>query len=278
MYNLSSLFVGGVDMISKYCLVFVILFLFIFVSCAPSEQAIQEALDKTQNAAITNTFTIEPTLTFTHEPTSTHTLTFTPSASSTSTPTITPTPDARVITTDSKELMITKNDLPPEAKYYLPNAGWISPHHNSEIISGWGVEEGAKYLEETGRVDGWFVYYKRGTSTIRAPEEIYQNIIQYKSSEGAYFTISKYPYNRNNPDIKVVEYDVLIGDLINIYVWKEMQSNGEYRIDYTIESQYRNYVSIVSGWGWEKEFDLEYVIRIAEIAMDKIKAAPLGNW
>jgi len=27
-----------------------------------------------------------------------------------------------------------------------------------------------------------------------------------------------------------------------------------------------------------KEFDLDYVIRIAEIAMEKIKAAPLGSW
>jgi len=244
----------------------------VMVTCSPTEQAIQEALAKTQTAEATNTKPPDPTATFTLIPT------FTPTITPTLTPTLTSTPDTRVITMDSKDLMLTKEDLPQEAKYYLPNYTWISPHHNSEIISGWGVVEGGNYLEETGRVDGWWVSYKRGTSTVRAPEEIYQNIIQYKTSEGAYLTVSKYPYNRDNPDIKIVESDVLLGDFTNIYVWKEMQSNGEYRINYIIESQYRNYVSIVVGWGWKKEFDLEYVIMIAEIAMDKIKSSPIGNW
>ena len=54
-----------------------------------------------------------------------------------------------------------------------------------------------------------------------------------------------------------------------------MQPSGEYRIDYYIETLYKNYVSIINGWGWEKEFDLEYVIQIAEIALDKLKEAPL---
>ncbi|MHA1280776.1 MAG: hypothetical protein ACTSQ8_26815 [Candidatus Helarchaeota archaeon] len=72
--------------------------------------------------------------------------------------------------------------------------------------------------------------------------------------------------------------DVDVGDASTVYVWKEMQSNGVNRIEYIIETQYRNYMSIIGGTGWEKEFDLDYVIRIAEIAIEKIKSAPLGNW
>ena len=56
-----------------------------------------------------------------------------------------------------------------------------------------------------------------------------------------------------------------------------MQPSGEYRTTYIIETQYRNYVSIVNGWGWDKDFDLDYVINIAEIALAKLEAAPLGN-
>jgi len=258
--------------------IFLVLFVLVLliVACSPSPEAIQEAIAQTQAAEVTNNNTPEPTFTFTLEPTftSTATNTFTP----TLTQTLTSTPDTRVITIDSKELMLTKEDLPPEAKYYLPNSGWISPHHNSEIISGWGVEEGAKYLEETGRIDGWWVYYRRGTSTVRAPEQIYQNIIQYKTAEGAYFTFSNYSFDTNNPDFSLFNTDVDVGDASTVYVWKEMQSNGENRIEYIIETQYRNYMSIIGGTGWEKEFDLDYVIRIAEIAMEKIKSAPLGNW
>jgi len=196
--------------------IFLVLFVLVLliVACSPSPEAIQEAIAQTQAAEVTNNNTPEPTFTFTLEPTftSTATNTFTP----TLTQTLTSTPDTRVITIDSKELMLTKEDLPPEAKYYLPNSGWISPHHNSEIISGWGVEEGAKYLEETGRIDGWWVYYRRGTSTVRAPEQIYQNIIQYKTAEGAYFTFSNYSFDTNNPDFSLFNTDVDVDTVLKV--------------------------------------------------------------
>lgn len=260
----------------KY-IIFVLFFSMLFlVACNPSDQAIQEALIKTQTAMPMNTG--EPELTSTSTliptPTSTQTITLTP----TSTQTLTPTQDSRVITIDSKELMLAKEDLPPEAKYYLPNYTWISPHHNSEIISGWGVEEGAKYLEETGRIDGWWVYYLRGTSTVRAPKQVYQNIIQYKTSEGAKLTFTKYGFITINPEYEKFDSNILIGDATNVYVRKEMESSGEYYIFYIVESLYKNYVSTVGGMGYEKQFDLDYVIRIAEIAMEKIKAAPLSEW
>lgn len=243
--------------------------IFSFLSaCTPSAEAIQKALGQTQTAQATNTFTPEPSPTFTQQPTNTPTFTPTPS----------PTPDTRVITVDSKDLMIEKGDLPAEAKYYLPNYTWISPHHNSEVVSAWGVEEGTIYLEETGRIDGWWVAYARGTNTVRAPEEIYQNIIQYKTAEGAYLTLTEYNTRGDDPDFSIMDIDLDIGDASVVYFWKEMQSNGEYRVEYVIESQYRNYVSIIMGWGWEKEFDIDFVIQVAEIAMDKIKASPLGNW
>jgi hypothetical protein len=253
---------------SMYCFLLFVLLFSTLVACKPSEAAIQEALAQTQTAQTTNTFTPEPTSTHTPEPTLTPTFT----------PTVSPTPDTRVITVDSKELMLEKDDLPSEAKYYLPNYTWISPHHNSEIVSAWGVEEGTIYLQETGRIDGWWVDYLRGTNTVRAPEEIYQNIIQYESAEGAYLTLTEYNTRGDDPDYSLMDLNLSIGDVTFVYYWKEMQSSGEYRVKYAIESQYRNYVSIIVGWGWEKEFDLDYVIQIAEIAMDKIKAAPLGNW
>lgn len=246
--------------------------LFVFVGCAPSEQAIQEAIFETQMAMPTNTNTAEPTTTNTPEPSPT------PTSTPTEVPTLTPTPDLRVITIDSKEFLLTKKDLPPEANYYLPNAAWISPHHNYEVISGWGVEEGQIYLERTGRIDGWWVYYDRGTRTVRVPEQIFHNIIQYKTAEGASLSMTTYGTRVNDPDYTVVDNPVELGDVTVIYLQKVMQSSGEYRVSYIVETSFRNYVSIVAGWGWEKEFDLDDVISIAEIALNKVKAAPLGIW
>jgi hypothetical protein len=249
------------------------LILFSLVACSPSEEAIQVALGQTQTAQITNTNTPEPTLTFTLEPTFTPTFTLTP----TFTPTLTSTPDTRVIMVDSRELMLAKEDLPPEAKCYLPNQFWISPLHNSEIVSVWGTGLGTKYVEETGRIDGWYIYYRRGSKSIRTPEQIYQNISQFETAEGA-----KLAMTMDNPNI-TVQYTILddnydLGDQTIISVYKEMQSNGENRVTYKVDTVYRNYKSRIIGWGWEKEFDLEDVISIAEMALEKIKAAPLGSW
>ncbi len=264
--------------------IILIILVTLLASCKPSEQAIQIALQQTQTAIATNTHTPEPTSTFTPIPTSTPTQTPTetpteiPTDIPTATPTMTSTPDLRVITIESKEFMLTKEDLPQDGRYYLPHESWISPHHNAEVIQDWGKEEGLIYLEKTGRIDGWWVYYDRGNSTIRAPEEIFHNIIQYKTAEGAQLSLTEYGTRVDDPEYSVVESDTVLGDGTVIYVRKTMQNNGEYRTWYVVETTYRNYVSIVGGWGWDKDFDLEYVIEIARIAMDKIMAAPLGNW
>lgn len=245
----------------------------IFVSgCQPSETAIQTAMAETQNAL--------PTLTKTVLPTKTSTLTNTPEPTPTeteipsSTPTPSPTPDERIIEIGPEVFLLEKEDLPQDAKYYLPGSSWKSPHRNSEIISGWGREEGQKYLEETGRIDGWVVYYARGTSTVRAPEQIYHNIIQYETVHGAQIAMEM---ESPNVDVvyQIVDDDYELGDKTMISKFREMQPSGEYRIIYSVETAYRNYQSRVSGWGWEKEFDLEYVIQIAEIALNKLKEAPL---
>jgi len=211
-------------------------------------------------------------------PTSTQTNTpepsLTPTEIPTSTPTITATPDERIIEIGPEEFLLEKEDLPSEAKYYIPNSAWKSPHRNSEIISGWGTEKGQEYLEKTGRIDGWVIYFARGTSTVRAPEQVYHNIIQYETAEGAQLAMNmESPYVTVEFDIVNDSYD--LGDITIISKYREMQPSGEYRIQYLVETTYRNYQSRVGGWGWEKEFDLDYVIQIAEIALAKLETAPL---
>ncbi len=245
-----------------------LLIVVLFVSgCQPSETAIQTAMAQTLAANPTSTFTPLP-------PTETPTIT------PTETPTITPspTPDFRVIVIDPQKFLLSKEDLPLDAKYYLPGPGWISPLHNEEIVSSWTVEKGRAYLAETGRIDAWYVYYKRGSNTLIAPEEITDNVIMYKTAEVAQIVITKYE-NRRVTEEKFTEINnpPKIGDLTRAFTAKTMQSSGEYRVWYLITFSYKNYVHTVGGWGWEHEVKPEYMENIARVLLARLQAAPLEN-
>lgn len=243
--------------------------------CAPSESAVQTALAKTQAALPTETPTLEPTATATQLPTATNT----PEPTETPTETPTATPDTRVITMDSRDFLMTKDDIPPEGQYILPNSGWISVLSNDDLIREWGREEGLEYLDKSGRIYGWAVMYVRTSETIRAPEQIWHNIIQYKTAEGALLTtVGEFSTIKKNPEYKIIDDNYPLGDVSVIQSKKTLQNNGEYRIWYLIDTTYKNYNSRVGGWGWEKEFDLDFVIRLAETMLAKLQSAPLGEW
>jgi len=252
---------------------------------APSQNAIETAIAQTQFATSVykSTFTsnITPTLVPSLTPTSTlqSTDTPTPTESPTATPTFTPTPDLRIITDTSDKFLLKASDLPSDARYYLPNSSWISPHHNYEIISDWGREGGLEYLEKSGRIDGWWVDYLRGARTVRAPEVVFHNIIQYKTTAGAQLTVLEFNYIASGVDTlewEYVERDMGIGDVSLSIRSKEMQPNGKYRVWLRVEVAYRNYVSIVMGYGWEDEVSLDYIRNIALVALEKLKSAPLS--
>lgn len=244
------------------------------LGCAPSESAVQTALAETQAALPTETPTLAPTATATQLPTATNT----PEPTETPTATPTATPDTRVITMDSRDFLMSKDDIPPEGKYILPNSAWISVLSNDDIIRSWGREEGLEYLDKTGRIYGWAVYYYRTSKTVRAPEEIWHNVIQYKTAEGAQLTVGEFSTAKRVPEYKIVEENYPLGDMSVIMIVKTLQDNGEYRITYRIETAYKNYVSIVGAWGWEKEYDLDFVIGLAETMLAKLQSAPLGEW
>ena len=233
-----------------------------------------------QTAAVNPISSSTPLHTETPLPTATPTSTETSTPTSTSNPTETPspTPDLRVIDADPYTFLLKAEDLPEDAYYYLPNSEWISPHRNYEVISGWGVDEGRAYLAATGRVDGWWVYYERGTNTVIAPEEIYDNPVLFRSTEGAQLLITQYG-TCVDPDkkYKPVQTDLIVGDMANMCMSREMQSSGEYKIRLIIEFSYRNVAHQLAGLGWEKEVKLDYLADVARTLLAKLEAMPLSE-
>jgi len=172
--------------------------------------------------------------------------------------------------------LLEKADLPEDAGYYLPGPGWITPHLNEEVIYGWGTTEGKEYLDKTGRITGWVVYYKRGSITAIAPEEISQNIVQYETTRGALISLNEYPITKvSDWDWKKLNREINIGGESNFFLHKEMKSNGRYWVWYRVDTAFRNYYSSVRGIGWEEDVVYEYVDEIARTAIEKLEAAPL---
>lgn len=244
--------------------------LLLVTGCQPSESAIQTAVAQTQAAQPTST----PQPTATQIPTDTPM----PTATATITSSPSPTPDVRLIDIDPRKLLLQKSDLPSEGKYYLPNETWTSPHRNSEIVSSWGTEKGQAYLAETGRIDGWWISYKRGSSGgVLVPEEVYDNPVLYSSIEGARLVITKYS-DRKITEEKYREIDVpQIGDIARAFTKSEIDSNGRTNAAIYIDFTYRNVLHSINIYGREKEVTLEFAVGIANKLLEGLKLLPLSD-
>jgi len=231
-------------------------------SCAPKPQA--------PTPIPTSTPTIAPSAT--PPPTDTPTPVPTPS----------PTPDLRVYDINPRQLLMTKDDLlkDPELKkdrYYLPNQLWIARLTNAKIVSEWTVQKGTEYLAATGRVEGWSVWYNRGTTAVVAPEEIGDNVVLFRTSEGALTLLDRFGNCKSlDTEYTLVESSFKLGDGTNVCQWKEMQSGGENRVVYAIEFVNRNVYHRVAGWGWENEIRPDLIEKVAAILNDNLMALPLS--
>ena len=239
----------------KYILT--LLLMFFFIGCQPSEQAVQTTGTQTREANPTPTITPEPTLT------------------STSTPTPIPssTPDIRIIKTDIQDFLLQQMDLPPEGRYYLPAPSWSSPHHNYEIIQDVGQEFGNQYINEIGRMDGWYAHYVRGRSNNSLPSEIHNSVVMLSGIEGAKLYMEKYVRGFNLAAGYVeVKTDLKIGDSVVMF---EKRDNGE--MNYVIEFSYRNFIQRVVGIGIKTDADKKLIVDIAYLLLNRLQNAPVSS-
>lgn len=231
-----------------------LLILFLLSACIPSEQPAPPTPPQTQ-IAIPTIILVSPT------PTLIPTATTIPSA----------TPDLRVITADPKEFLLSVYDLPLVGKYYLPKGG-LSPLRNSEIIQSLGAKRGEEFIDETGRVDGWVVLYKRGASTRPVPKEIVDTVVMYQTAEGARLSIEKYWDTGLPPDIRTVLSPPLTGDLsLALSLTKRNAAEFYYYFSY------RNFVHRLEVRGLEKEVTMKFVEQLAGVLLDKMVYAAVSS-
>ncbi|MAT43277.1 MAG: hypothetical protein CL609_13135 [Anaerolineaceae bacterium] len=258
----------------KLILLFVLGCLLTSCNAQPNENQIQTAIAQTQAAQPTETATSTPLPSLT--PTATQTPTLEPT--NTPEPTFTPTPDLRIITADPRDFLWEKKDLPAEGLYTIPNAGWMGINTNEEVISSWTVEEGREYILDTGREVSWFVAFSRGTRAVALPEEIFVNVVRYKTAEGAYLAQTKYNLaSRDDYDEwELLDRDLDLGDYNEAYLYKERTSGGDYLVFYRVYFCYKNFGVDLYGYGYERDVQYEFVESLAQIVLDKLKTAELS--
>jgi hypothetical protein len=191
----------------------------------------------------------------------------------------TPAREHRTTAEELAEFLLKPEDLPVEAHYYLPDSSYTSPYDNTAVVSSWGGEKGWEYLQRTGRVDGYWVEYLRGSEDITAPEEMFCNIVKFETTQGAQLSLTDYnlvvidaPDGKEWSFVNLPELD--LGDTNIILTSKELQDNGENRIWYRIEFTYKSYVGVVAGHGWEDEVQPEFIERAARSVLAKLEGAP----
>ena len=176
----------------------------------------------------------------------------------------------------TKEDLLKDEELKKD-KYYLPNRLWIERLTNAKIVSQWTVEKGTEYLAATGRVEGWFVVFKRGSTAVVAPEEIGDNVVLFRTSEGALALLNTYSNcSALDTEFVLVESSFKVGDATVACQQKEMQSGGENRVTFLIEFVNRNVYHRVSGWGWEDEVRPELLEKVATILNQNLMALSLS--
>jgi hypothetical protein len=204
----------------------------------------------------------------------------TPSPVPTETPTPEPTPtlDLRVIDIDPYQILLKKSDCNPDGRYYLPGEGWISPHKNSEVVGGWTVVKGQEYLADTGRIDGWIVYYARGNSNVLLPQEIGDNVVIFSTVAGSQLLITKYEDRMVNEFFyNEIEDAPQIGDLTRAWVKRVTNSGGTMEVWYVITYSYRNISHSITVYGYDKEVKLEDAEYLARNLLAQLEQLPLSN-
>lgn len=267
-------------------------------ACSPSQGAVMTAIAQTDSArqpdpaqteialrqqalALTSTAMYAPTpthtLTATATPTATETVTPLPTETSTVTPTATP--DLRVVDTDPQQLLCTMNDMPEKGMYYLPNSDWMSINTNEEVISLRTVEKGKAYVNETGRVTGWWVDRKKGSRAAQLPEILGCGVFMFKSPEGALLAMEKFnsvEIRWLNKSWKYLDRDLAIGQPYIIEIFQQRDSGGNKNTEIEIEFTYQNLLITVNGSApVEGDVPLEVLEELALKMLERIKQEPL---
>lgn len=242
----------------------------VLTACTPSESQIATSAAATELASPSDT----PKPSFTLSPTTT----LTPSTTPTETVTPTPTPDLRVVDGYPKQMVLSAEDLSAGVDYFPSNFAymkfWQPPYSNSKLKKDYGEEKVSKYIELSGRIDGY--------GSVLQTNQKSPNVAEFILSEVVIFSTSAGPETEQN-DIRQINSCYLSMDIRSINIGVEADGCfskftflGETSQDYhIIHGIYRNILFSVTVIGPENTLSEDIVIELAKLLVSKIKTFPL---
>jgi hypothetical protein len=251
--------------------------LFVLTACQPTSAQIEKAIQQTQTAMASSS---DSNAVATNDSATSET-----ELKPTLEATLEPTPNAevdKIIDGDPQDFLITDNDLPTDSKYYLPDSSWIGRTSNKEIVSSSKDADAAReYIAKTGRLDGWWAEFMRGSTVQKAPPYVGCQLLKFETAKGALLSLTDY----NNPIAQPKNFTRTytlsktkfsdLGENYSAYYSDFYGNDGAKWLEYNISVAYYNWWFECYGYGPKNEIDPEFIDSIAKIQLDKLKAAPL---
>ena len=169
------------------------------------------------------------------------------------------------------DFLLLNSDLPIDGRY---RRFVYSPYSipNKDVSSA--------YVEETGRMDGWGVYYIKNSQDVPVPQEIHGKVVLYSTNAGARRSIIKYSNNLVSDFAYLEETQApAIGDETRAFLlrYQKKPIGSASQISYWIEFSYRNVVEVIQADGAENEVQPELVADIARLILARLQASPRLN-
>jgi len=176
---------------------------------------------------------------------------------------------------------VQESNLPLLANYtpYFDSPVYVSNESFSQSLG----SNGAEFLAETGRMDGWELYinYEGDPGLEIAPLRLYSNVSLFKTIEGAQLAITKYS-DRHATEYGFTEEfhpPAKIGDVTRVFYKRVQETPGgnQYSLEYIIDFSYRNVFQTVQESGLDRNVDPIFLMDIAQRLLAKLQASPLIN-
>lgn len=180
-----------------------------------------------------------------------------------------PTADLRIVKADSPLLLMNVTDLPREGKYTVLGTDWTGEVNNQAVLDAWGAEEGGKYIDETGRLDGWWIQFNRTASGAALPSAVYDSVAVYKTVAGARLSVQKYAAHGMQTYTEVQGLQQ-IGDGARAFALKKGAN-----LDYVLYFSYRNLQHVIETTGPENEATPAFAAQTAMAVLARMQTAPL---
>ncbi len=185
-------------------------------------------------------------------------------------PSVASAPPDWVLKVDAPLLMMNATDLPSQGKYTIPDVSWTGEVDNQAVLDAWGAQDGDQYINDTGRLDGWWIEFRRTNDSAVMPREVYDSVAVYRTVAGARLSVQKYADHAMQAYTPVADTPQ-IGDGARAFI---LRKNGT--VEYDLYFSFRNCQHVLEILGTETEVTPDFALTIAQSILKRLESAPLA--